>query len=90
MTKILSGYLDTIAAASTCNITPEQMLSMIPFVAWLSLPTTSSIAYPLVHTCMPAPQKLDPASDLETVLLVALSLPLIRTFHLPLSLHIQV
>ena len=75
MTKILSGYLDTIAATSPSDVALEQMLPMIPFVSWLGSPTAPSIARPLVQTCMSAPQKLDPASDLETTLLAALSLP---------------
>lgn len=73
ITRILSGYLDTVAAASSSAL--EQMLPMIPVVAWLGSPTPPSIARPLLQTYMSAPQKLDSVSDLETILLCAVSLP---------------
>ena len=75
MTKILSGYLETVAATSSSALALEQMLPMTPFVSWLGSPTTPSIARPLLQAYMSAPQKLDSVSDLETILLCALSLP---------------
>ena len=75
VTKILSGYLDTVAATSSPTIALEQMLPMIPLVPWLGSPTTPSIARPLLHAYISAPQKLASVSDLETIVLCALSFP---------------
>jgi pentatricopeptide repeat protein len=75
VTKILSGYLDTVAATSSTTPALKEMLPMIPLVAWLGSPSTPSIARPLVYAYISAPQKLASVSDLETIVLCALSLP---------------
>ncbi|KAG9317019.1 hypothetical protein JVU11DRAFT_1201 [Chiua virens] len=69
ITKILSGYLDTIVATSPSTLALEQMLPIVPYVAWLGSPTTPSIARSLLHAYMSAPQKFASVSDLETTLL---------------------
>ncbi|KAG8218224.1 hypothetical protein J3R82DRAFT_3792 [Butyriboletus roseoflavus] len=73
--KVLSGYFDTVAATSPPILALEQMLPMIPLVAWLGSAITPSIARPLLNAYMFAPRKLDSVSDLETVFQCALSLP---------------
>ncbi|KAF8432582.1 hypothetical protein L210DRAFT_3413442 [Boletus edulis BED1] len=75
VTKILSGYLNTVAVTHSSTHPLEPMLPTLPLVACLGSPTAPSIARPLLHTYMSAPQVLASASDLETVLLSALSLP---------------
>ncbi|KAH0839518.1 hypothetical protein J3R83DRAFT_376 [Lanmaoa asiatica] len=74
-TKILSGYMDTVVATSPPSLALEQMLPMIPLVAWLGSPTTVMIAHPLLYAYMSAPRKLTSVSDLETIIQCALSLP---------------
>ena len=75
VTKILSGYLDTVATTSSATLALKEMLPMIPLVAWLGSPSTPSIARPLLHAYISAPQKLTSVSDLETIVLCSLSLP---------------
>lgn len=75
VTKILSGYLDTVTATSSPALALEQMLPLVSLVAWLGSPTTPSIARPLLHAYVSAPQKLTSVPDLETLLLCAVSLP---------------
>ncbi|KAI9572470.1 hypothetical protein HD554DRAFT_2292890, partial [Boletus coccyginus] len=75
VTKILSGYLDTVTATSSPALALEQMLPLVSLVAWLGSPTTPSIARPLLHAYVSAPQKLASVPDLETLLLCAVSLP---------------
>lgn len=75
VTRILSGYLDTVAATCAPSLALEQMLPMMPLVAWLGSPTTPSIARPLLDTYMSATQVLASVADLETLLFCALSLP---------------
>lgn len=74
-TTILSGYLGTVAATSPSVLALEQMLPIIPLVAWLGSATPTLIAHPLLHAYMSAPQKLASVSDLETILQCALSTP---------------
>lgn len=75
MTRVLSGYLDTIAVTSSSSLALQQMLPMVPLVAWLGSAVTPSITRPLLETYMSAPQKLDSVSDLETLLQCSLTLP---------------
>ncbi|KAF8554970.1 hypothetical protein OG21DRAFT_967478 [Imleria badia] len=75
LTKVLSGYLDAVAATCSPALALEQMLPVIPLVAWLGSPTTPSIARPLLDTYMSAPQVLASVADLETLLFCALSIP---------------
>ena len=75
VTKLLTGYLDTVAATPSPAHALEQMLPLLSLVAWIGLPPNPSVAWPLLHAYTSAPQLLASVSDLEAILFSALSLP---------------